>query len=106
LWELVHVFFDHRGLLEGWQARGVQDPGESRFLYPFLGEQETDLAAVLDDVRSSVIMKSEEVAELRRQTLVEETGALAVAAGAGQRLSSASRASRNRPGGRLNARSG
>jgi len=81
LWELVHVFFDHRGLLEGRQARVVHDPGESRFLYPFLGERETDLAAVLDDVRSSVIMKSEEIAGLRRQTLVEGTGALAAAAG-------------------------
>lgn len=80
LWELVHVFFDHRGLLEGRQARAVHDPGESRFLYPFLGEQETDLDAVLADVRNSVLMKSEEVAELRRQTLLEGTGPLAAAA--------------------------
>lgn len=81
LWELVHVFFDHRGLLEGRQARAVHDPGDARFLYPFLGEQETDLEAVLADVRDSVLMKSEEVAELRRQTLLEGTGALAAAAG-------------------------
>ena len=39
LWELVHVFFDHRGLLEGREARQVHDTGASSFLYPFLGEQ-------------------------------------------------------------------
>jgi D-sedoheptulose 7-phosphate isomerase len=37
LWELVHVFFDHRGLLEGRHARPVHDTGASSFLYPFLG---------------------------------------------------------------------
>ena len=36
LWELVHVFFDHRGLLEGRDPRTVHDPGASSFLYPFL----------------------------------------------------------------------
>ena len=39
LWELVHVFFDHRGLLEG-RERAVHDAGASSFLYPFLGERE------------------------------------------------------------------
>ena len=34
LWELVHVFFEHRG--------GGHDTGASSFLYPFLGESETD----------------------------------------------------------------
>ena len=38
LWELCHVFFDHRGLLEGRDARAVHDTGASSFLYPFLGE--------------------------------------------------------------------
>ena len=36
LWELVHVFFDHRGLLEGREPRAVHDTGASSFLYPFL----------------------------------------------------------------------
>ena len=27
LWELVHVFFDHRGLLEGRDARATHDTG-------------------------------------------------------------------------------
>ena len=38
LWELVHVFFEHRGLLEGREARRVHDTGASSFLYPFLAE--------------------------------------------------------------------
>ncbi|MFW6084681.1 MAG: SIS domain-containing protein [Gemmatimonadota bacterium] len=80
LWELVHVFFEHRGLLEGRQARQVHDPGDSRFLYPFLGEEETDLDAVLRDVEESVRMKAEDVGDLRRQTLTEGTGALVAAA--------------------------
>ena len=39
LWELVHVFFEHR--CEGREARAVHDTGASSFLYPFLGESET-----------------------------------------------------------------
>ena len=35
------MFFDHRGLLEGREARAVHDTGASSFLYPFLGERET-----------------------------------------------------------------
>ena len=50
LWELVHVFFEHRGLLEGRTEQRVHDVGASSFLYPFLGEQEHDLDAILDDV--------------------------------------------------------
>ncbi|MDP9228647.1 MAG: phosphoheptose isomerase, partial [Actinomycetota bacterium] len=38
LWELVHVFFDHRGLLQGREAKAVHDTGKSSFLYPFLSE--------------------------------------------------------------------
>ncbi|MBW3554979.1 MAG: SIS domain-containing protein [Gemmatimonadetes bacterium] len=79
LWELVHVFFDHRGLLEERTPAAVHDPGDSRFLYPFLGEAEDDLEAVLEDVRRSVVMKAEDVAELRRRML--ETGAGALLAG-------------------------
>ena len=50
LWELVHVFFDHRGLLAGRDARRVHDAGASSFLYPFLAEQEHNLESVVDDV--------------------------------------------------------
>jgi D-sedoheptulose 7-phosphate isomerase len=80
LWELVHVFFDHRGLLEGRTARTVHDPGASSFLYPFLSERETDLDAVVQDVRASVLMKARETAGLREQTLVDNAAGLAAAA--------------------------
>lgn len=82
LWELVHVFFEHRGLLEGRRSRTVHDVGGSSFLYPFLAEQEHDLGAVLEDVRRSVIMKAEEVGELRAQTLTEGRDELLAAAAA------------------------
>ncbi len=80
LWELVHVFFEHRGLLEGREARAVHDTGASSFLYPFLAEGETDLEAVVDDVRRSVLMKADEVGALREQTLTEGRDVLAAAA--------------------------
>jgi len=76
LWELVHVFFEHRGLLSGREARRVHDTGASRFLYPFLGEEERDVDPVLADVRESVLMKSDEIGALREQTLNENSGAL------------------------------
>ena len=80
LWELVHVFFDHRGLLTGREPRRTHDAGASSFLYPFLGEQESSLAPVLDDVRRSALMKSQEVGALRRQTLTDNRDALIAAA--------------------------
>jgi D-sedoheptulose 7-phosphate isomerase len=82
LWELVHVFFEHRGLLEGREARPVHDAGASSFLYPFLAEREHDLEAVVADVRASVDMKAREVEELREQTLGEGAPVLAAAAAA------------------------
>ncbi len=82
LWELVHVFFDHRGLLAGRSGRPVHDTGASSFLYPFLGEQEHDLEAVVADVRRSVVMKADEVTALRAQTLGEGAEQLAAAAAA------------------------
>ena len=80
LWELVHVFFEHRGLLEGRDARPGHDTGASSFLYPFLAEREHDLDAVLADVRDSTLAKAREIAGLRAQTLTENRGALAAAA--------------------------
>jgi D-sedoheptulose 7-phosphate isomerase len=71
LWELVHVFFEHRGLLQGREARPVHDTGASSFLYPFLAEREHDLEAVVADVRRSVEMKAQEVGALRAQTLTD-----------------------------------
>ncbi|MDQ3850472.1 MAG: SIS domain-containing protein [Actinomycetota bacterium] len=82
LWELVHVFFEHRGLLEGRAAKPVHDSGASSFLYPFLGEQEHDLDAIVADVRESVLMKADEVTELRVQTLTDGRDELLAAAAA------------------------
>jgi D-sedoheptulose 7-phosphate isomerase len=82
LWELVHVFFEHRGLLEGRSARRTHDAGASSFLYPFLGEREQELEPVVEDVRCSVLMKAEEVGALREQTLSENRDVLLGAAAA------------------------
>ncbi|HTX31850.1 MAG TPA: SIS domain-containing protein [Solirubrobacteraceae bacterium] len=71
LWELVHVFFEHRGLLEGRESRQVHDAGASSFLYPFLAEQESELEPVVDDVRRSALMKAAEIGALREETLGE-----------------------------------
>jgi D-sedoheptulose 7-phosphate isomerase len=73
LWELVHVFIEHN-------ERNVHDTGAASFLYPFLGERETDADAVLEDVRQSILMKAQEIGELRDQTLTEGRDALAAAA--------------------------
>jgi D-sedoheptulose 7-phosphate isomerase len=86
LWELVHVFFDHRGLLEGRDSRTLHDAGASSFLYPFLAEREDALGPVLDDVRRSALMKAEEVGALRAQTLTDNHEAL-IAAAEGMRAS-------------------
>ena len=82
LWELVHVFFEHRGLLEGRRERITHDPGASSFLYPFLDQSEDDLDAVLADVRGSVLAKSEEISALRARTLSESGSELEQAASA------------------------
>ena len=71
LWELVHIFLDHRGLLEGRAAKPVHDPGASSFLYPFLTQQETNLDDILEDVRKSMLLKADEVTALRAQSLTD-----------------------------------
>jgi D-sedoheptulose 7-phosphate isomerase len=81
LWEHVHIFLDNRGLLEGRAARPVHDSGASSFLYPFLGQQETDLDGILASVRQSMALKAEEISALRTQTLHEFGEALVTAAG-------------------------
>jgi D-sedoheptulose 7-phosphate isomerase len=63
LWELVHVFLDHRDRTTG------RDSGASSFLYPFLGAQDKDVEALVSDVRASALAKAQEVSELRTQTL-------------------------------------
>lgn len=80
LWELVHVFFEHRGLLAGRVARPVHDAGASSFLYPFLSEGERDPERVIDDVRGSIQQKAREIEALRAQTLLEGRDTLIAAA--------------------------
>ncbi|HET9718611.1 MAG TPA: SIS domain-containing protein [Solirubrobacteraceae bacterium] len=80
LWELVHVFFEHRGLLSGRTARPRHDAGASAFLYPFLDEREQDLESVVEDVRRSVLMKAREIGELRQSTLADNAEVLESAA--------------------------
>lgn len=82
VWELVHVFFEHPGLLEGRQTRAVHDAGISSFLYPFLAQEETGLAEVVRDVEQSVRLKAGEVADLRIQMLAEAAEHLVAAAAA------------------------
>ena len=86
LWELVHVFFEHRG-------RHSEGAGASSFLYPFLAEREYEPEAVIADVRESVLMKADEVQKLRSLTI----------AGSGDQLSAAADALRHSfdHGGRL-----
>jgi D-sedoheptulose 7-phosphate isomerase len=92
LWELVHVFFEHRGLLEGRDRGSSRDSGASSFLYPFLGERESDLDAVLADVAHTVVAKSADAMALREQTLREGWPALReVAAGMRARTSAGGR---------------
>ena len=74
LWELVHVFFDHRG------QEGGRGAGAASFLYPFLDEQASDPEAVIADVARSVVMKADEVGALREQTLTEGRETLQAAA--------------------------
>jgi len=80
LWELVHVFFEHRGLLAGRPERRAHDAGASSFLYPFLAEREDDLDAVLADVRASALAKAREIGALRTQTLTDNRATLLGAA--------------------------
>jgi D-sedoheptulose 7-phosphate isomerase len=92
LWELVHVFFEHRGLLSGGDRRSeigqqiarrsARDAGAASFLYPFLAERESALEPVVEDVARSARAKCDEAAALREQTLLENEDALALAAGA------------------------
>ena len=58
----------------------MHDVGASSFLYPFLGEQEHDLDAILGDVAASAAMKADEVGALRAQTLGDGFEALCAAA--------------------------
>jgi D-sedoheptulose 7-phosphate isomerase len=65
LWELVHVFFEHKGLLQDRPRGSSHDTGRSSFLYPFLAEAETGVEAVLEEIASSVLRKASDVTGMR-----------------------------------------
>lgn len=64
LWETVHVFFEHREL--------GHEVGQAGFLYPFLGQERQQLAALPADVAASIRMKVQDDATLRSQVAREE----------------------------------
>ena len=89
LWELVHVFFEHKGLLKGRDAGPVQDSGASSFLYPFLAEAETNLDEVLEGMHGSINQKAEDVIAIRvpkPEQLVAGARALSTSFGNGGKL--------------------
>jgi D-sedoheptulose 7-phosphate isomerase len=68
LWELVHVFFDHKGLLADRPKGPAHDSGRSSFLYPFLAEAEVELEPVVRQTRDSILQKVADVIEMRESS--------------------------------------
>ncbi len=69
LWELVHVFFEHKGLLEDRVKGSSHDTGGSSFLYPFLAEAEHDLDVVLTEVGDSIRIKARDICDMRERSM-------------------------------------
>lgn len=69
IYESVHVFFEHREL--------GHDVGASAFLYPYLGKEKQDTAAVLADVSASIVAKAREGERLREQVADRQADAIA-----------------------------
>jgi D-sedoheptulose 7-phosphate isomerase len=69
LWETVHVFLEHREL--------GQDAGPAGFLYPFLGQNKHDSAALRKEVAESIRMKVQDDARLRAQVAEEQSEQIA-----------------------------
>ena len=83
LWELVHVFFDHRGLLEGREARPGSRHRRIQLPLPVpLGVRARPRRGRSTTSASSVLMKAEEVGALREPTLAENRETLIAAAAA------------------------
>ncbi|HEX3466393.1 MAG TPA: SIS domain-containing protein [Candidatus Elarobacter sp.] len=75
LYESVHVFLEHRRELG-------DDVGASAFLYPYLGSEQDDAAAIVGDVAASIVEKAHDAERLRERVAAEESGAIAAAIGA------------------------
>lgn len=65
LWESIHIFFDHKGLLDEPQGDEGRGTGRSSFLYPFLSDAEKDLSGVLAEVEASILNKGADVIAMR-----------------------------------------
>ncbi|MDP9069472.1 MAG: SIS domain-containing protein [Actinomycetota bacterium] len=72
VWELVHVFFEHKGLLDDRDERSTHHTGRSSFLYPFLAEQEKGLDTVLTQLERSVVDKASDVCAMRASSIEPE----------------------------------
>ncbi len=72
LWETVHVFLEHREM--------GKDTGPAGFLYPFLGQNKHDSAALLKEVAESIRMKVADDARLRVQVAEEQSEQIAATA--------------------------
>ncbi|MDQ6825104.1 MAG: SIS domain-containing protein [Candidatus Eremiobacteraeota bacterium] len=72
LWETVHVFFEHREL--------GHDVGASSFLYPYLGQEHQDLAPIVEQVASSIVMKSQDDELLREEVAGTQAAIISAAA--------------------------
>jgi len=91
LWELVHVFFEHRGLLSDESLPTTSNGGAASFLYPFLSNAERDLEGVLADVARSVVAKANDVIHLRGATMKGQEPILASARSLRSRLDAGSK---------------
>ncbi|MBW3605565.1 MAG: SIS domain-containing protein [Actinobacteria bacterium] len=80
LWELVHVFFEQPGLLDGGARDSGAPTGGVEGLYPFLYDGGTDLDAVLADVARSTAQKARDIVALRRTVGQDEVGRVAACA--------------------------
>jgi D-sedoheptulose 7-phosphate isomerase len=85
LYESVHVFLEHRGELG-------DDVGASAFLYPYLGSEQADPAAIIDGVAASIVEKARDGARLREQIAKTQVRVIAAAViGIGARLAAGGR---------------
>jgi D-sedoheptulose 7-phosphate isomerase len=80
LWELVHVFFEHRGIRGPGETGGPRGGGAAGFLYPFLAERERTPESLGEEVRSSIRLKAHEIGALRAQILTDGRETLVAAA--------------------------
>ena len=75
LWELVHVFFDHQGLLKGRDARArARHRSLELPLSVPRAAGDTTWTPVLADVKASVLLKAEEISALQGPDAARQPG--------------------------------